>query len=328
MLLEMVAARDTARPLPDDRMTVGKWLVLWLKRQEARQLRPNTIKAYTRSVRLLLPELGSIPIRRLRSGQVEAAIAQLPGATATGARTVLSTAVKDAMRDGHVITNEAALARPPKAGRRGLPAPDVETVRAVLRDLEPHRLHALFVLLAGTGLRIGEATGLRWPDVADDRLTVTYQVTRVDRVNRGANEPKTELVHSDPKTDTAGRVAFLPPSLQAALRSHKARQAAERLAAGRKWRVADLVFTTAEGEPVAESTAQWILAQACKRARVRHVRPHDLRRFALTQVEERLGREAAQRMGGHADPKTTELYVTTTNRMLADAAAVLEEAIG
>lgn len=319
MLLEMVAARETARPMPDDRMTVGKWLRVWHGRLQARDLRPNTIAAYERSVRLLLPELGAIPLRKLRSSQVEAALNALGHKphTVAGARSVLSTAIKDAMREGHVLTNEAALARAPKTGRSKLPAPDVATVRAVLTELSEHRLSALFVLLAGTGLRVGEATGLRWEDITDDRLTVTYQLQRIDG----------EHVLTDPKTDTAGRVVFLPPVLQAALRSHKARQAAERLQAGRKWRKADLVFTTANGEPVAESTAQWLLSRACKRVGVRHVRPHDLRRFAASQVEDALGREAAQLVMGHSAPSMTARYVTVRDTMLTRAADALEEAL-
>lgn len=320
MLLEMIAARETARPMPDDRMTVGKWLRLWFADLEHRDLRPNTIKAYERAVRLLLPELGAVPLRKLRSTQVEAALRSLGNKphTAAGARSVLSTAIKDAMRAGHVQTNEAALARAPRSSKRKLVAPDTATVRAILSELESHRLSALFVLLAGTGLRIGEATGLRWEEIEDDRLTVRYQLQRING----------EHVLTDPKTDTAGRIVHLPPVLQAALRAHKARQAAERLAAGRKWRHADLVFTNAEGEPVAESTAQWVLSQACKRAGVRHISPHDFRRAYLSVVQDAVGMDAAQLVAGHTSAKQTAGYVTVRDGLLARAAAAAQEAIG
>jgi integrase len=150
------------------------------------------------------------------------------------------------------------------------------------------------------------------------QLTVTFQLQRING----------EHVLTDPKTDTAGRVIHLPPRVQEALRTHRVRQAAERLASGREWRHTGLVFTTADGEPVAEQTAHWVLARACERAGTRHVSLHDMRRWALTEVESRLGREAAQRMGGHANPHETERYITATNRMLADAALALEEALG
>ena len=354
MLLEMIQARETARPMPDDRMTVGKWLVTWLKAQEARGLRPNTLRAYERNVRLLLPELGSIPARKLRSTTVETILQSFPPATAAGIRSVLSTAIRDAMRAGHVQTNEAALARTPRSAKRKLVAPDTATVRAILSELESHRLSALFVLLAGTGLRIGEATGLRWEDVgtngtpaysspegrgsarttgrgsnstggtaeAVDRdyhaLTVRYQLQRIDG----------EHVLTDPKTDTAGRIVFLPATVQSALRAHRVRQAAERLAAGPKWRQTDLVFTTAEGQPVSAQTALWVLSQACKRAGTRHVSLHDLRRAYLSVVQDAVGMDAAQLVAGHTSPKQTAVYVTVRDRLLTAAADAAEEAIG
>jgi integrase len=324
LLAEMVAATATARPLPDDRLTVGKWLVTWLRRLGDRDdIRPNTIAAYDRSVRLLLPELGNVPLRRLRSLQVTTALNTLRGRytahTVAGARSVLSTAIRDAMREGHVATNEAALARSPKVPRRGLPAPDTATVRSILAALEGHRLRALYVLLAGTGLRLGEATGLRWDeDVRADSLTVHLQLQRIAGEN----------VLTDPKTDTAGRIVFLPPTVAEALRAHKAAQAKERIAAGKKWRRTGLVFTNREGEPVAASTAEWILAEACKRAGVRHCSPHDLRRFAATTIADAIGRDAAQRVMGHTDARTTDLYLTRTDDVLSRAAGALEEAIG
>jgi integrase len=323
LLVEMIAANTTSRPLPDDRLTVGKWLNTWLRRQRERDdLRPNTVEAYDRSIRLLLPELGGIPLRRLRSAQVAAALADLRRSytahTVAGTRSVLSTAIKDAMRDGHVLTNEAALARAPKVRRRGLPAPDIATVRAILTALEGHRLRALYVLLAGTGLRIGEATGLRWvEDIRADSLTVNVQLQRIAG----------EHVLTDPKTDAASRVVFLPPAVAEALRSHKARQAEERLAAGKRWRKTGLVFTTTAGGPVAETTAHWVLAEACKRAGVTRISPHSLRRFYATTVTDAAGRDVAQRLLGHTTETMTERYVSVTDTARQLASAALEEVL-
>lgn len=324
MLAELVAANVTARPLPDDRLTVGKWINRWLARQKTEdRLRPNTIAAYDRSVRILLPVLGSIPIRRLRSSQVSDALASLRGRysphSIAGARTVLSTAIKDAMREGHILTNEASLARAPRVPRTTRTAPDSMTVRAILAAMEGHRLRPLYVLLAGTGLRIGEATGLRWEeDIQPDTITVHVQLQRM-----GA-----EHVLTDPKSDSSGRIVFQPPAVKDALRAHKARQAEERIAAGRKWRKSGLVFTTTTGEAIAESTAQWVLSEACKRAGVRHVAPHDLRRFYLTTVADVAGRDVAQRLGGHTAPTMTDRYLAITDIVRQAASDALQEALG
>ena len=47
-----------------------------------------------------------------------------------------------------------------------------------------------------------------------------------------------------------------------------AAQAAEQIAAGRKWGNADrLIFTTAEGRPLHPNTARYVLDELCARAR-------------------------------------------------------------
>jgi integrase len=133
---------------------------------------------------------------------------------------------------------------------------------------------------------------------------------------------------ADPKTDTAGRVIHLPPRVQEALRAHRVRQATERLASGREWRHTGLVFTTADGEPVAEQTAHWVLARACERAGIRHVSNHDLRRFAATTITDAIGRDAAQRVLGHTSATMTDRYVSRTDDVLSRAANALEAALG
>ena len=84
----------------------------------------------------------------------------------------------DAVRDGHVERNVAALARPPRQERGQIAAPETATVRAMLAALAGHRLHDMILVMAATGLRVGEAMGLRWADVTGDTLTVRYQLAR------------------------------------------------------------------------------------------------------------------------------------------------------
>ena len=58
---------------------------------------------------------------------------------------------------------------------------------------EDHRLHALWVLLATTGLRLGEALGLLWSDIdfASARLVVNRALQRQPGVGYAFVEPKT-----------------------------------------------------------------------------------------------------------------------------------------
>ncbi|HEY5483448.1 MAG TPA: hypothetical protein VIK31_06495, partial [Propionibacteriaceae bacterium] len=236
----MRQARDAGDAIPDDRLTTGTFIVDWLKRQQAR-VRATTFRTFTFQVeRLLLPQVGSIPLRRLRASHVEAMMAAFPGMsphTVAGARSVLRRALADAERDRLITHNPAALARSHAALPCRLVAPSVASVQAVLDSISSHRLSALFVLDALTGLRLGEVSGLRWSDLdgATIHVRVQLQITR---------DPEEPFVLTEPKTAQSRRDILLAPSAIEALRAHRLRQAEERLAAGSGWKnVSDLIFT-------------------------------------------------------------------------------------
>lgn len=373
-----------ALPLPDDRLTVGKWLVTWFGNQS--QWRPGTRATNERAIRThLLPTFGSISLRRLTVGHVSSLLATMEQSgysrhTAAGVRNVLSTALRDAMREGYLDRNVASLAKGPRLPSEPRKAPTPETVHAVLEALTGHRLRPLYVLLAGTGLRVSEALGLRWEDLdasigsfggtqpglparrapdggrvsrpdgsgdgaggrlgglhqrseesvgvrgqhpvevrAVGTLTVRYQLSRQDG----------EWVLPRPKTRASQRTVALPPAVVEALEAWRTAQKRERLEYGvGQGSVSDLIFTRRNGDPEALSSVQWVLARACKAVGVQHITPHDFRRFYATQVEQRAGREVAQRALGHASPSMTNRYVTTTDTMLRAAADAAGEALG
>jgi integrase len=100
----------------------------------------------------------------------------------------------------------------------------------------------LWLLLVQTGMRRGEALGVRWSDI--DLVKGRLQVRQaVEELN---NKPHI----TTPKTKAALRTITLFPESIAALKAHKARQNAIRLAAGDAWRDLDLVFATRTGRPL------------------------------------------------------------------------------
>jgi integrase len=108
-----------------------------------------------------------------------------------------------------------------------------DQMRRFLDSQREHRLYALWVVYATTGMRRGEALGLRWSDIDLEagRASVVRSVSRVDN----------KVVVSGTKTGK-NRVVDLDEATVAVLRSHKARQAQERLRLGPRWVDLDLVF--------------------------------------------------------------------------------------
>ncbi|MGH2465392.1 MAG: tyrosine-type recombinase/integrase [Candidatus Limnocylindrales bacterium] len=325
LLAEMRRARDGGDPMPDLQLTVAAYLVRWLE-LAAGHVRAGTLRSYRFNVEhLLLPSLGAIKLRSLRASHVTTILDGLTGVsphTVAGARAVLRRALADAERDRLIDHNPAALARLHHELPGQKPAPAIDDVRAVLHELEAHRLSALFVLLAHTGLRIGEATGLRWGDVDGETLTVRVQL----QSTRNPDEP---FVLAEPKTPRSRRTMTLAPAAVEALRTHKLRQAQERLAAGSGWRDrSDLVFTRNDGWPLHPSTITWLLNQACERAKVAHLATHDFRRLAATIVTATGDLKAAQGLLGHkSEHMTADRYASLSDAARRRAAAAMEEAI-
>jgi site-specific recombinase XerC len=97
------------------------------------------------------------------------------------------------------------------------------------------RLEALFVLAITLGLRPGELRALTWDHVDLDQGVIhVWRSTRRD---------------GDTKTPKSRRSLVLPKRAIDALKAHKKRQGAERLAAGEAWHDHDLVFCHEDGRP-------------------------------------------------------------------------------
>jgi integrase len=99
----------------------------------------------------------------------------------------------------------------------------------------------LWLLLVQTGLRRGEALGVRWQDIDLDKGKLSVRQT----VERLGNGPHIQT----PKSPSAYRTITLFPESVAALRAHRARQLERRLRA-MEWEDTDLVFCTPTGGPL------------------------------------------------------------------------------
>ena len=85
-----------------------------------------------------------------------------------------------------------------------------------------------------------------------------------------------------PKTAKGRRSVALDPATMAALRQHRARQLAERLAAGEAYDDGDLVVCQADGTPVHPKTLSYTFGREIRRAGLPPIRLHDLRHTHAT----------------------------------------------
>ena len=80
-------------------------------------------------------------------------------------RVVFRVALKEAMKSDLIARNVAALATPPKVEEREITPFTVEQAGQFLKAALGHRLETLFTSGLAVGIRSGECSALRWPDV-------------------------------------------------------------------------------------------------------------------------------------------------------------------
>jgi integrase len=124
--------------------------------------------------------------------------------------TVLHRALSHAMHWGLTSRNPAQLVSPPRPGRREMTALSGAQLQRLLARTEGSRWHPLWVLMASTGLRKGEALGLGWQDVDLDarKLTVRRALQR---------QPGIGVVFVPPKSAKSRRTARLQQTTQSPL---------------------------------------------------------------------------------------------------------------
>ena len=158
--------------------------------------------------------------------------------------TILHTALKNALRWNRVVRNVADAATPPSTTMSKAPqtkAWTAEHLGAFLQYTAESRYLPVWLFLATSGCRRGEALGLRWSDVDLDAATavIGHQVTSVE----------TRIVIKDLPKTKRGHVIRLDNGTVAMLRAHRKTQNEERLLVGPGFVDHGLVFCRPDGAP-------------------------------------------------------------------------------
>src|ERR671919_1323599 len=268
-LRELSTSVDAGRFVERSTKTVGEYLDEWIEVVRPR-LRPTTWNSYRQSVAHIKGRIGAVPLQSLAPLAVENLYKQLLATrgrngrllnpkTVRGIHIVLRKALADAERLGLVARNAAAAAKPPVPAKFEHTTWTAQQLARFLDSIERERLAAAFVLLATTGMRRGEALGLRWGDLdlPAGRLSIVQTITTV----------REQMVISPPKTSRSRRSVSLDPVTVAALRDHRRRQNEGRLRAGEAWsNTSDLVFTNEVGEPVHPSAFSYSFESYVRRS--------------------------------------------------------------
>jgi integrase len=286
-LVEAQAALRSGTFVEPSKRTIRSFLVdEWLPNCQPPKLRPSTYANYATQVNAhVVPALGDLELQRLVPTHLSAFYrALLTSArrdgqglapkTVRNIHAIIHRALKDAVRWGYLVRNVAEAVDAPNGKSPEMQVWTPEQLRTFLTHARHDRLHALWLLVATTGMRRGELAGLRWIDVD---LTAARAAPRRPRVV--ANY---QVYESEPKTAKGRRSLALDPATVAALGEHHARQAAERAAVGPGWQDTGLVFTRPDGSAIHPDLITDWFKRLARSAGLPLIRLHDVRHSYAT----------------------------------------------
>lgn len=231
----------------DERVTVAQYLDRWLVTVSVRR---KTARSYQQFVTLhLKPGLGRIRLTKLTPGHVRALLAEkektgLSVRTVTLMRDVLRIALNQAVTDGSVARNVAALVKRPTPTRRQGPILSPEQAPVFLSRIAGTRLAPIITIGLAVGLRLGEVLGLQWSSIDLEEGVI--------RVERGLETIGCDRSLVALKSKESRRTIHLPGFVRMALVRHRQQQLERQLMAGGRWRAegSSFVFTTRDGRPL------------------------------------------------------------------------------
>ena len=326
-------------------VTFADFAADWLKayRQVAKD---SSVRVREHQIGILNQYFGQIPLQKIKKKAYQDMLLQLAGhyvpTTVSGVHTAARMIFRRAREYEIIYTDPTEFAVVPRP-KRDIIDPDQDVPpyleKTQLQDfLETARVKGLFpdypllVLLAYTGLRIGEALALEWEDIDFAAGTV-----KVSKTLYNPNNNMKDYILTPPKTKTSVRIVTMPQHLKQVLAAHKVESNRYRMAFGSAWHLPPgsrqgFVFTspTHPGRPLTYRFVQSRLDRLQKlmdHPPAVRIHPHIFRHTHASLLAE-AGVDLVNIMKrlGHADDKTTKkIYLHITKTLAIDTAERFDE---
>jgi integrase len=294
----------------ENRDSLNEYLDSWLK-AIAGKVGEKTHSDYSSLMRLYVrPVIGKKRLREVRPLDVQAVISdlQVRGLSARTVRychTVLSSALKQAVRWRVITNNPAAYVELPKVRRQEMKSLSPKDAQRFLAQCKKDKHGLLFEFALITGMRPEEYLALQWTDLDLKKGTATIQRVLVRNRKGGGWSFK------DPKTAKSRRTIPFPFYLAKQFEAHKRVQNEARLKLGAEWHNHNLVFCSEAGTPLSLRNLQRRhFKPILEKAKLENIRTYDLRHScaSLLLAAEENPKVVAERLGHASVVLTLDTY--------------------
>ena len=204
-------------PEPINRsITLAKYIEHWAADIGPKKLADSTFRRDEQDIRRILPALGNYKLTDLRKEVIRDFYEEmrhsprldgrgnLSEKSVEGLHNTLCGILSAAVDEGYLTHNPAWRCYKPKGQKKERPVADEETVKKLITAFEGQSMkyETYFKLVLATGLRRGEACGLKWSDINWRKRTI--------HVQRGVIKlSHQESITKDPKTSSGDRMVYL-----------------------------------------------------------------------------------------------------------------------
>jgi integrase len=324
-LAELIRQRDEGLDMGSDQQTLGQYLAVWLRDVKQPSMRPHSYASYRSRLEHVRTALGKNRLFTLKPGQITALYAALhrsgfEPSTVAGVHLVLKAALGDAVKANLLTRNPADAAVVPRVPRKRMETFSADDVGRMIEFSRGTRWCALWALMATTGLRVGEATGLVWSDIEGD-------VAQIQRAVSWDDDGHLELAET--KTDRSRRRIELPALVVSALAAHRLLQVETQLET-KGWKDRGLVFPNTHGGIIQCSAVRDAWIAMLDELTLSRLRLHDLRHTAASLLLQKgVHPKVVQEMLGHSSITITlDRYSHVIPAMHREAAQTMDSLLG
>lgn len=278
----------------ESKQTVKEYLESWVEVHGKANLRPSTFSGYKCHIKNhIVPYIGNVPLNRVTPAMIDNMLTQLSDkglsvSTCRYAQRILSVAFEAARKYRYIDSNPARDILYKFGKQAKTPDPyTIEQMQHLMALGTGKEWEMIFVLSGLYGLRRNEVLGLRWDNVDLKKHTFSVVEQLPFKV-----PPKTTIITEMAPTKSQDRtLPITEVTLPYFQRQLELQQKQKELAelSGQPYYDNHLVIAKPDGAPMNAERVTNNFAQFLRRNEMPHIRFHDLRHSAATNMHELTG---------------------------------------